>query len=64
MLSGAWRSIWRNAPRYTIDERDANDVGMIRIVTYNPDEPKPHEYGEVEFVFPEGAEAYRDFTGG
>ena len=56
-----WLAHFGREPLYTVDERNDQRVGIIRVTTYNPDEPKPRTYGEAEFVFPEDAEAYRDF---
>jgi hypothetical protein len=49
---GAWLAHFGREPLYPIDERDDSGVGVIRVTTYNPNEPKPRTYREAEFQVP------------
>ena len=58
-----WLAHFGREPLYTVDERNDQSVGIIRMTTYDPAEPKPRTYGEAEFRFPEDAEEYRRYVG-
>jgi hypothetical protein len=59
----AWHAHFPDAQLFTIDERDANGRGLVRLVTYDPSGEKPWKYGAILFDFPEDAEEYERRTG-
>jgi hypothetical protein len=61
----AWQAQFKNAELHTIDERDENSSGLIRVVNYDPDtETRPWKIGEIQFTFPDDREAYERYTSG